>query len=245
MLALTAEQERTKRALDVATAQCQGLSKDLTDARSQVLELQEKLSKEGENGRAVRVELDAARERLQRLQNQLEEATRDRNACTLKLVDSEQTCESMARELGELRASLSRLKHQAQELSTLNSQQAHTATQQRAEATQELERTRTNAAQRWQALDADYQGKSKQIAELEPALQEERAARALLQDKMEESASKVTQLQALVESVQGRLEVERARAETAEVICEILCTLLNGFLQKLLVRVVLPVLWRW
>ena len=61
---------------------------------------------------------------------------------------------------------------------------------------------------------------------------------------MEESASKVTQLQALVESVQGRLEVERARAETAEVICEILCTLLNGFLQKLLVRVVLPVLWR-
>ena len=239
MLALTAEQERTKLALDVAKAQCLGLTTDLTDARMQLLGLQENLAKAGEDGRAVRVELDAARERLQRLQNQLEEATRDRNACTLKLVDSEQTCESMARELGELRASLSRLKHQAQELSTLNSQQAHTATQQRAEATQELERTRTNAAQRWQALDADYRAKSKQVAELEPALQEERAARVLLQDKMEESASKAAQLQSLVESLQGRLEVERARAETAEVICDVLCTLLNGFLQKSVVRVIL------
>ena len=61
----------------------------------------------------------------------------------------------------------------------------------------------------------------------------------LLQDKMEESASKAAQLQALVESLQGRLEVERARAETAEVICDVLCTLLNGFLQKSVVRVIL------
>ena len=200
MLALAAEQERTKLALDVATAQCEGLTTDLTDARSKLLGLQEKLAKAGEDGRAVRVELDAARERLQRLQNQLEEATRNRDACALKLVDSDQTRETMARELGELRASQSRLKHQAQELSTLNAQQTHTATQQRAEATQELERTRTNAAQRLQALDADYRAKSK-----------------------------VAQLQALVESLQGRLVSERARTETAEVICHVLCTLLNGF----------------
>ena len=216
VLALSPELERTKGALEAERAQRQGVANDLADARSQVLGLQDRLTKESDEGRMVRVERDAAQERLLRLQYQLEEATRDRDARGLKLADCEQSCENMVRELGELRASQSRLKHQAQELSTANEQQAHTASQQRAAAAQELESTRLLAAQRWQALDQDCQAKSKQLAQLEPEIQEERAARALLQDQLDASESKAAQLQTHVTSVQGRLEKEQARAQAQQ-----------------------------